>query len=117
MLFIDKLYFTVIGTFIFLYIYFSLIPTDEKNLRKFYNKHHNKIGIKYEDYDWKETIRRERTFFNVLQIYLTGFFILSKIVGEWNGKLLIGEWIAKIGLLSCIIVALAISSWADPVKK
>ncbi|MGO3018881.1 MAG: hypothetical protein ACTIH2_06995 [Anaerococcus sp.] len=117
MLFIDKLYCTVIGTFIFLYIYFSLIPTDEKNLRKFYHRHHNRIGIKYEDYDWKETILRERMFFNILQVYLTGFFIFSKVVGEWNGKLFIGEWIAKIGLISCFILALAISSWADPVKK
>ena len=90
---------------------------EEKYLRKYYNFCHNKIGVNYDDFDWKKTLMGEKRFFNTIQIYLTCFFILSKIVGEWNGKLIIGEWIAKIGLLSCCVLALILSFSANRVKK
>lgn len=76
---IKQIYLIAICVYIFLIIYYALIPMDK--LTKYYNLA-ARFRDKYEQYDWHETIRRQKIY-NISSVaYLIFFLFLSKKIGE-----------------------------------
>lgn len=102
---IKQIYLIAICVYIFLIIYYAFIPMDK--LTKYYNLA-ARFRDKYEQYDWHETVRRQKIYNISCVAYLSLFLFLSKNIGEV---------IAIYGVLVFFVLSILFAIWIGPVKK